>query len=49
VSILARRVPKRLYTGSVDFEKVLARTPYTPLNFTLHAGNALSAARFAVA
>jgi hypothetical protein len=49
VSILARRVPKRLYTGSVDFEKVLARAPYTPLNFTLHAGNALSAARFAVA
>jgi Protein of unknown function (DUF3891) len=49
VSILARRVPKRLYTGSVDFEKMLARAPYTPLNFTLHAGNALSAARFAVA
>jgi Protein of unknown function (DUF3891) len=49
VSILARRVPKRLYTGSPDFEKVLARAPYTPLNFTLHAGNTLSAARFAVA
>jgi hypothetical protein len=49
VSILARRVPKRLYTGSLDFEKVLARAPYTPLNFTLHAGNALSAASFAVA
>jgi Protein of unknown function (DUF3891) len=49
VSILARRVPKRLYTGSPDFQKVLARAPYTPLNFTLHAGNTLSAARFAVA
>jgi hypothetical protein len=49
VSILARRVPKRLYTGSLDFQKTLARAPYTALNFTLHPGGALSAARFAVA
>ena len=49
VSIMARRVPKRLYTDSLDFQKTLARAPYSALNFTLHAGNALSAARFAVA
>jgi hypothetical protein len=49
VSILTRRVPKRLYTDSLDFQKALARAPYTALNFTLRAGDALSAARFAVA
>ena len=49
VSILARRVPKRLYTNSLDFQKTLAHAPYTAVNFTLHAGGALSAARFAVA
>jgi Protein of unknown function (DUF3891) len=49
ISILTRRVPKRLYTGSLDFQTTLARAPYTAVNFTLHAGGALSAARFAVA
>jgi Protein of unknown function (DUF3891) len=49
VSILARRVPKRLYADSLDFQKTVARAPYTALSFTLHAGGALSAARFAVA
>jgi Protein of unknown function (DUF3891) len=49
VSILTRRVPKRLYADSLDFQKTLARAPYTALSFTLHAGGALSAARFAVA
>jgi hypothetical protein len=49
VSILVRRVPKRLYTGSLDFQTTLARAPYTALTFMLHAGGALSAARFAVA
>ena len=49
VSILTRRVPKRLYSGSLDFQKTLARAPYTALNFTLHPGGALSSARFAVA
>jgi hypothetical protein len=48
-SILMRRVPKRLYSDSLDFQKTLARAPYTALSFTLHAGGALSAARFAVA
>jgi Protein of unknown function (DUF3891) len=49
VSILTRRVPKRLYTNSLDFQKTLARAPYVAMNFTLHAGGALSAAHFAVA
>jgi hypothetical protein len=49
ISILTRRVPKRLYVDSLDFQKTLARAPYTALNFTLHAGGALSATRFAVA
>jgi hypothetical protein len=49
VSILTRRVPKRLYADSLDFQKTLARARYTALSFTLHAGGALSAARFAVA
>ncbi len=49
VSILTRRVPKRLYIDSLDFQKTLARSPYTALNFTLHAGGSISAARFAVA
>jgi len=44
-----RRVPKRLYTGSLDFQTTLARAPYTALNLRCMAGGALSAARFAVA
>ncbi len=48
-SILTRRVPKRLYADSLDFQKTLAHAPYVPLNFTLRAGGALSSARFAVA
>lgn len=48
-SILTRRVPKRLYSNSLDFQKTLAHAPYTALSFTLRAGGALSAARFAVA
>jgi hypothetical protein len=49
VSILARSVPKRVYTDNLDFQKTLARAPYTAVNFTLHAGGVLSASRFAVA
>lgn len=49
VSILTRRVPKRLYANSLDFQKTLACAPYSAMNFTLHAGGVLSAARFAVA
>lgn len=49
VSILARRVPKRLYTGDLDFQRTLAHAPYTAIHFTLNAGEALSVSRFAVA
>jgi hypothetical protein len=49
VSILVRRVPKRLYANSLEFQNTLARAPYSALNFTLHPGGALSTARFAVA
>jgi hypothetical protein len=49
VSILARRVPKRMYIGDLDFQTALARAPYTAINFTLSSGVALSTSRFAVA
>ncbi len=49
VSILTRSVPKRVYTDNLDFQKTLARAPYTAINFTLHAGGALSSRSFAVA
>jgi hypothetical protein len=49
ISILTRRVPKRMYTDNAEFQKALARAPYTALTFTLRAGNALSAPRIAVA
>ena len=49
VSILTRRVPKRMYVNSEEFQKTLAGASYAALNFTVHAGGALSAKRFAVA
>jgi hypothetical protein len=49
ISILTRRVPKRMYVNSEDFQKALASSSYTAVNFTLHAGGALTAKRFAVA
>src|SRR6267154_4182932 len=49
ISILARRVPKRVYTGSLDFQKTLARAPYAAINFTLYSGGTLAASQFAVA
>lgn len=49
VSILARRVLKRMYISDLDFQTTLARAPYTAMNFTLNSGMALSASRFAVA
>ena len=48
ISILARRVPKRVYTGSLDFQKTLARAPYTAINFTVYSDGTL-ASQFAVA
>jgi len=49
VSILVRRVPKRVYSDDLDFQRTLARAPYTAVNFALYAGGALSAPQFAVA
>ena len=49
ISVLTRTVPKRLYVDNLDFQKTLGRTPYVAMKFTLHAGGALSSARFAVA
>jgi hypothetical protein len=42
VSILARRVPKRLYGDPADFHRELSRAPYFALQYTLRAGNATS-------
>jgi len=36
-SIMARRVPKRIYSDDQDFQTVLAASPYFPLKFTLNA------------
>jgi len=49
ISILTRRVPKRLYTNSPDFQKTLAQAPYSGVSYTMRAGKTLSAARIAVA
>lgn len=38
ISLLARRVPKRPYTGSEDFQKALAQASYFGIKFTLRAG-----------
>jgi uncharacterized protein DUF3891 len=40
ISILARRVPKRPYADSVEFQKTLAQAQYFAMNFTLRAGGA---------
>jgi len=34
-SIMARRVPKRIYASDADFQKTLAATQYTPVKFTM--------------
>ncbi len=49
ISILARRVPKRLYGDELDFQRTLARAPYFAVNFTLRAGGTFGQARGAVA
>ena len=35
LSILARRIPKRVYVDEVDFQKTLAEAQYFPIQFTL--------------
>jgi hypothetical protein len=37
VSILARRIPKRLYVDEVDFQKTLAQAQYFGIKLTLRA------------
>jgi hypothetical protein len=49
VSILARRVPKRLYGDDLDFQRTLARAPYFAMNFTLRASSAMDQTASAVA
>jgi len=38
ISLLARRVPKRPYTGNEDFQKTLSQASYFAIRFTLRAG-----------
>jgi hypothetical protein len=45
ISILARRVPKRLYGRPEDFQKTLAEAPYFAMNFTLRAAGEMSLER----
>jgi Protein of unknown function (DUF3891) len=49
VSILARRMPKRLYGDEPDFQRTLALAPYFAVNFTLHAADEIGRTRGAVA
>jgi hypothetical protein len=48
-SILARRLPKRLYGDDSDFQRALALTPYFAVKFTLHAANTAGVSQIAVA
>ena len=43
-SIMARRVPKKIYSGDLDFQKTLAAAQFFPMKFTLraHCENAFS-------
>jgi hypothetical protein len=49
VSILVRRVPKRLYGDEMDFQRTLALAPYFAVHFTLRAGDEVGRTRSAVA
>ena len=39
-SIMARRVPTRIYSSDLDFQKVLGAAQYLPLKFTMRARKA---------
>jgi hypothetical protein len=39
-SIMARRVPKRIYSSDLEFQKILGAAQYFPLKFTMRARNA---------
>jgi hypothetical protein len=49
ISILARRVPKRVYGDEVDFQRTLALAPYFAVEFSLHAADELGRTHSAVA
>jgi len=49
ISILARRVPKRIYGDELDFQRTLALAPYFAVEFTLHASDEIGRTRSAVA
>ena len=49
ISILARRVPKRVYGDEFDFQRTLALAPYFAVEFTLHAANEIGRTSTAVA
>jgi Protein of unknown function (DUF3891) len=49
ISILARRVPKRLYGDAADFRRTLARARYFGVIFTLRAGDPAGQTRTAIA
>jgi len=49
ISILTRRVPKRIYGDESDFQGTLASAPYFPVDFTLHAMDEMGRTRSAVA
>lgn len=45
ISLLARRIAKRPYTGNEDFQKTVSQASYFPTKFTLRAGSKSSLAR----
>ena len=49
ISILTRRVPKRIYGDELDFQGTLASAPYFAVDFTLHAMDEIGRTRSAVA
>ena len=48
VSILARRIPKRLYVDDMDFRKALAQAQYFAIKFTLRARRSKAISRAAI-
>jgi hypothetical protein len=48
VSILARRIPKRLYVDDMDFRKTLAQAQYFGIKFTLRARRSKAISRAAI-
>jgi hypothetical protein len=47
VSIMARRVAKKIYSGDQEFQKALAAAQYFPLKFTLRERRASGFSRVA--